>query len=740
MSADYIDLSHYPGDFNDLLRNKLQLPPSDSPKSDGLVLLIRGISGTGKTTLALQLTFYLACKLYQDSPQKERGRYYSLEQNVYSLQRKMAEMLFHQISHLEKMKEDLREYLRIWPEDMKQNALLKIIDTEFGKQFPAQDGDKKTPLIDYVREKLDYLLKRFKAYQISLPLYDFIHTYNVIFGGSKYPIDDMYLRDISQQINQKLHGVCTVESILKSLQEQTFPLTFYQAENTADNDIPLFTKSIERGLQIYADLYREDVQHSVITIDGLASLPSNERHLLGIDRIFDVLRKKARVGIVVYEPDEDRRDDHLDYLADMVINLREHMLSGSIPYLINEMHISKARYQDPARGWHQYKMRNWGLEFFPSLHFQVHQPAHMPATYSRSFGPIDEISGPLPKSDSKTDTGPDANTENGSSDNVNASIRGADEKPKPEAQATEKNENQKLSIIEGLTGKMDDGCITVLLGSRGTFKTQLSMDFLVSGEPPEHGLLISLIDNDENLMKGGLKCPRNQCKYSANCKRCTNYIHLFHQRPGCITPAEFLYYIKKRLLANNTSEEKISRLAFWDLTQIDYRFPMFVEDSMFIPGLLDTFKYDTGANFVDKVPKERVPPRNLRSLIMGSANAKFSKAVSAIADNSLYCWRDHPLKETREPFRMYDSDNVIKQVVEDPSAIINDWLMIYVDRRAKAPEISRKNLFAFPIRRGRLKLPNWNWEPDTFAVTHDLDNLQHARDCIRKIHAQQGLE
>ncbi|MEQ8221984.1 MAG: zinc ribbon domain-containing protein, partial [Candidatus Eremiobacterota bacterium] len=97
-----------------------------------------------------------------------------------------------------------------------------------------------------------------------------------------------------------------------------------------------------------------------------------------------------------------------------------------------------------------------------------------------------------------------------------------------------------------------------------------------------------------------------------------------HIRPGIISPEEFFYYLQRRIDEHESrTNKKITRLAFWDLTQIDYRFPMFLNNPMFLSTLVEFGK-----------------ERNIAMCIMGAGNSKLTPSASAIADNVIFCWRD----------------------------------------------------------------------------------------------------
>ena len=73
----------------------------------------------------------------------------------------------------------------------------------------------------------------------------------------------------------------------------------------------------------------------------------------------------------------------------MMIQLDERWTEKPQSYLLHELWIRKSRYQDAALGRHQYKIRDYGLEVFPSIHFQVHQRDYMAHEYARSLKPRD---------------------------------------------------------------------------------------------------------------------------------------------------------------------------------------------------------------------------------------------------------------------------------------------------------------------------------------------------------------
>jgi hypothetical protein len=374
-----------------------------------------------------------------------------------------------------------------------------------------------------------------------------------------------------------------------------------------------------------------------------------ERGVVELQDIVEDIRRHFQLGILVYEPNEDESTS-LDHHADMVIDLASRPIERPLAYLIHELCIRKARYQDAALGQHQFKIRGSGIEVFPSLHFQVHHYNYMDLELKRSTG--------------------------------------EGWKPAPSAGDTE-GECGTGSLID-LIFSPKNGESLVLFGPRNSFKTQLCLDFLSRGcwgcpkkpdkTKPENGLLISLIDNAPDIQRG-LSCPWKKSRLG-NCEglcpdeesALIDHARAFCQRPGCITPAEFFHYVMERI--ENGPAGNLKRLAFWDLTQMDYRFPLFMEDKMLLPALMDKFK-----------------TKGLKSLFMGAGNAANTKAASAMADHVLFCWRS-PRTPTKRP-KPYSENPKISTIPGESDSSAS--LMLYVDRASASSQQSGKALFRIPI-------------------------------------------
>ena len=343
----------------------------------------------------------------------------------------------------------------------------------------------------------------------------------------------------------------------------------------------------------------ESDKKSILFLDGLNFLDQDNTNFLNLHSLIYLMRQKTILSLIIYEPDA-HGDNTIEYMVDMVIELRSVFTTEGVNYSLHDLRISKSRYQNVALGWQQYKIRSFGLSIFPSIHFIVHKQDALVNEYLNSKKPISQFD--TAKLKEKTNHG---------------------------------------SLIECALNGVKPGSTTALLGTRGTFKSRLTLDFLYAGSKHgEKGMLVSLID-DRDTSLSTFKCPKSSTtdKTIEDCPECRNLLYLFHQRPGCVTSAEFLNALKRRIDDDEEDNNKIKRIAFWDLTQIEYRFPFFSEDKMFLPALMDLCKEN-----------------DTSLVIMGSENNKFSNAISAMAENLIFVWRDKYLKTDKHSQEKKEAD------------------------------------------------------------------------------------
>jgi hypothetical protein len=152
---------------------------------------------------------------------------------------------------------------------------------------------------------------------------------------------------------------------------------------------------------------------------------------------------------------------------------------------------------------------------------------------------------------------------------------------------------------------------------------------------------------------------------------------------------------------------KSHRIVFWDLTQMDYRFPLFKEDKMLLPALMDSFRTE-----------------RMKALFMGAGNADNTKAASAMADHVLFCWRSNLISKERE--------NVIGKPISS--------LMLYVDRTSAVSGLSGKALYCIPVYAGdKLQIPATAKELNDYVLSPSSLKAGGDKRQIERITNMQGV-
>jgi len=111
--------------------------------------------------------------------------------------------------------------------------------------------------------------------------------------------------------------------------------------------------------------------HRLTIIDGLNLVGSSERHLLEVEKVMDALRKRAQVGIVIFEPNDDDAGP-VDFHADVILELEGDVTAKKTEYFLHHLRIQKSRFQSTVLGWHQYKIADSGLKYLCSTAADYH--------------------------------------------------------------------------------------------------------------------------------------------------------------------------------------------------------------------------------------------------------------------------------------------------------------------------------------------------------------------------------
>lgn len=750
-----------------LLNNKgIVLPESSSiegKNKNGIIILIKGRPGVGKSTLAMQLAYGLTETILKKSKKNKFNEcyYYSLEQDIIDIQEKLYYITIEKIIYdtfdnyfIELFNDKYLNKIKIYAEKIKKNAinLLKFIYAKKEKLiFKINNKNLQNELnnlfcfcIDKYYDLLKYFFykdkKKGATNTNTVSIDKLINEYFKIIE-KKYEADEIsklkntYLNfndDIEKKLNIFINTIINKNennkyqrrifyNIFNAIHKLIY-IKFYRSIESENLEAPVYSNTsqnlyydINNFCKTYFD--KEKEQCPLLVVDGLNILSKEEKDIINIHNLMDTLRKTVNISIIIYEP-EVNENLYIEYISDLVIDMHSVMLDESVKFQSYELMISKARYQNIVIGWQQYKIKSSGIKIYPSIHYLLHKENKNNESPQRDLLNEAKINlkdwEKINKIKNKNILIPKVI----SSKNYEEIIKKLNDKdknfiydnypPKFNNQLyilkpgiDRKNEKKiseilnsikfignepPVSIIEHLIGqKIKHGNSAVLLGPRASFKTELTLDFLQGGTiAEENGLIIDLMDNlpqKEEIVNLCIWRKKNKnrrvcSQKEKNKEKCLSRIYLFQQKPGLVSVAEFIDYLSD--LINNLKSKgiKINRAVFWDLTQLEYRFPQLVKNPLFMTSFLNFFRNN-----------------DISVLFMGSGNSQLSKSAAAMADNVIYIWKDRQYfpDDHLEIYNNYiRNENKKDKVFEDNKKKINikalknifeeEYLIFYIER------------------------------------------------------------
>ncbi len=159
------------------------------------------------------------------------------------------------------------------------------------------------------------------------------------------------------------------------------------------------------------------------------------------------MKNNSFFNILVYDGEIDG-SLYQDYFADLVIDLKGDVEKTMADYFLHQIQITKSRFQQAALGWHQYKIREHGIQVFRSVHFHVHINNYQADQLLESFNPA-----------------------------IISKKFASYFYPDPNLIGTA-NKSTFPTNIEKILIDPEPGSFTAIFGARATFKTTLTLKFL----------------------------------------------------------------------------------------------------------------------------------------------------------------------------------------------------------------------------------------------------------------------
>lgn len=379
---------------------------------ESLVIVIKGMKGTNKPLLAMQLMYGIARSLHKGEHmiKSARSQFYSINKTSENLNDMYVDFfiksqLHKMIRHCKKeifngVDENTIENNR----NSRYSILRFLFDME--KSLPDQsvldrngqsEEEIRKILVEYVCQSLahynvrtnslhikrrsdgddndNYIAtRRFNSINRYASFYRWlaIHKPQIIQEAEKKAIEENFIQNIIPVDFNKMESA-QVRKGLRCYRKSPMSI-FRDIQNAIQNEVD---KADRAKPQITHDCckvagHTDDERLDVIVIDGFSQLSSDDLQSLPYTNMLQSLRKASKVSILVFD---DRVEAKCD--GDIIIEMRKNY-SESEEYMFHELHISKSTFQEAAIGWHQYKRRDDGIEVFPSLHRLLSKRYYMP--------------------------------------------------------------------------------------------------------------------------------------------------------------------------------------------------------------------------------------------------------------------------------------------------------------------------------------------------------------------------
>ena len=403
-----------------------------------------------------------------------------------------------------------------------------------------------------------------------------------------------------------------------------FPLvdmSFERVNKTAINDFEL--RDIINHLT-NSDIAQNQTKQSLMAIDLLGSEYQNhisqDKRYNAICDLIDKVRKDTKLLIIMVPQSCHIPTERVD----MVIELLN-VIDADIDYLTRKAHIPYSRRQATVLGWHIYKYRDYGLEFFPSLHtyFQKRRYLQRAMIYTHSSVVSETYQQYLDRKEKELDDNQcyDSNSVNNSFE-VYLRNRGQEASKTIDLLYEDYSIGQSsVSILEtilmpynGEHNKKEDrisnvrGSMTALFGDGNTYKRFITFGSIFSSALHQEHTLIVLLNKDSETSLRRLFCPA-RCKRGKDCQHCHEcykYIHFMGINMGNITPEEFIYYLKKQIEIKYRDGKRIKRVVIDDLQIVDYCYPYLLNSNLFLSALISICKNNGVYSYIlcDRVGKK----------------------------------------------------------------------------------------------------------------------------------------
>ena len=421
--------------------------------------------------------------------------------------------------------------------------------------------------------------------------------------------------------NNNSQEVETIKSLGKSI---GYPIVDVQMKKVEKDALIDVLSKIGKGGIVAVDTAFEGMdEHSTITF--LASI-------VGI-------LKNQRLGIIIVPSDTKIPESDFDMIIDLTSQTKT---AGHSDYAVRYLAITKSRKQEAAKGVHQYKKRDYGLEIYPSLYtyFQQRRYLQRAMVYTHSDVITDTYQQYIDKHKFLGNT---ITYDNYAKDieempmhYLNALYPKYDSDynsidvlerimlTSGSSELAKNKDNDEKNEIENLIYGYRGG-VTAIIGEANTYKRFLTFGSVFSSSLHKEHTLFLLLNKDDSTIRRRLACPArmNKDKDCTHCLNCYKYMHFMNIYMGSITTEKFIYFFDRQLEVCFADGKKIKRVVIDDLEIVDFCFPFLKENELFLAALI-------------LICKER----GISLYVLCDKHGKQAKALKALSENVIYTDRD----------------------------------------------------------------------------------------------------
>lgn len=545
-------------------------------KAPNLVTIIRGDHGTNKIHLAMQM-----CEGLNDSIEELSGSIEELSDSIEELSdssqgspaQKKEKMLF---VSLNKDDEKVKKfYYDFYVKRLIRNIQIKAKGWENNEKIIEQIFVGEEPFSSIVNRLLSQndqgdnhlAQKAQKVFALGVLYYNpRTHGLHIRQQTKNDDSDNTKLLSINYENLQKIE--------------------FWGREKLVEGNEMADNRTIFFNLMQKLEELDTKTHYNCIMIDGISMLTPDESEDCPINALIALMRHNCTIGILT--TNNNQSISKLD--SDIVIDLRIR-LDEMTNHTKKELSIYKCLYQKNTYGWHQYKMRNAGVEVIPSIHKTLSRRNYMDQSVAEAMLPLDKMPYSYWLNENKN------SFENQDKDFLIKTFEKFYQKF---------NNNNKTGYNEINQSNL------YAITSCGNPKDAINFAMSKINSNDDHFLFIDFKRNRKDFWESiGKDLLKEKEKDSIKIKS-FKQLHYFGFRAGCIYADEFLYIIEQQVsaIAREIMQEKKEKdvpifhyykyihIVMGDLNLIQYCYPCLYSEQLFIPAFSALTKGNYMTNFI----------------------------------------------------------------------------------------------------------------------------------------------